>query len=343
MKNKKTKNDKIIKYPKQYHFSIGFIIIGVMFIYMLYHLFTYITADNITVYEVSQGSISANLEYNALALRQEQVINADNSGDVLYLAENFSKVGAKSNVYALDTTGDILDSIEKSTENSGVTLDSDSYSKIQNIISNFMLDYDSLEFNKTYSFKSELESQVEQLYTVSAMEAMEESVASAIQAGSFNIYSSPIPGLVVYSIDGMEDLTVDTFDSSSFDISSYSSQNLKAQESVVAGQPVYKVITSDHWNLILEVDKSVYDSLQEESYLKIKFLEDNAETWTNLSFSEKAGHYYLVLTLDDSMDRYADSRFVHVRFFSVLPQVLLKNICGERKFNRENINIPEQP
>jgi len=316
MKNKKTKNDKIIKYPKQYHFSIGFIIIGVMFIYMLYHLFTYITADNITVYEVSQGSISANLEYNALALRQEQVINADNSGDVLYLAENFSKVGAKSNVYALDTTGDILDSIEKSTENSGVTLDSDSYSKIQNIISNFMLDYDSLEFNKTYSFKSELESQVEQLYTVSAMEAMEESVSSAIQAGSFNIYSSPIPGLVVYSIDGMEDLTVDTFDSSSFDISSYSSQNLKAQESVVAGQPVYKVITSDHWNLILEVDKSVYDSLQEESYLKIKFLEDNAETWTNLSFSEKAGHYYLVLTLDDSMDRYADSRFVHVKIIN---------------------------
>ena len=66
---KAKKNDKIIKYPKQYHFSIGFIIIGVMFIYMIYHLFTYITADNITVYEVSQGSISSNLEYNALAIR----------------------------------------------------------------------------------------------------------------------------------------------------------------------------------------------------------------------------------------------------------------------------------
>ncbi|MBR4397054.1 MAG: hypothetical protein IKS93_04290, partial [Methanobrevibacter sp.] len=37
---------------------------------------------------------------------------------------------------------------------------------------------------------------------------------------------------------------------------------------------VYKVITSDHWNLILEVDKSLYDSLQGNNYLEIKFLED---------------------------------------------------------------------
>ena len=181
---------------------------------------------------------------------------------------------------------------------------------------NYILDYQPSEFNKTYSFKNELQSQVEQLYTVSAMEAMEESVSNAIASGSFNIYTSPVPGLIVYSIDGYEDLTIDNFDSSSFDISGYSSVNLKAQESVVAGQAVYKVITSDHWNLILEVDKNLYDSLQEDSYLKIQFLEDEVETWTNLDFLEKAGKYYLVLTLDDSMDRYADSRFVHVKIIN---------------------------
>ena len=313
--NKKN-NDKIIKYPKQYHFSIGFIIIGVMFIYMIYHLFTYITADNITIYEVSQGSISSNLEYNALAIRQEQIVYAETSGDILYLAENFGKVGAKTNVYALDTTGEILSSIESSTEQSEISLDANAYSKLQSIVSNYVLDYNPIDFNKTYSFKTELESQVEQLYTVSAMEAMGDSLSSAIASGSFTIYKSPVPGLVVYSIDGLEDLTIDFFVSDSFDISSYSSENLKAQESVIAGQAVYKVITSDHWNLILEVDKSLYDSLQEESYLKIKFLEDDAETWTNLDFAQKAGKYYLVLTLDDSMDRYADSRFVHVKIIN---------------------------
>ena len=316
MKRKKKNDNKIIKYPKQYHFSIGFIVIGVMFIYMMYHLFTYVTADNITVYEVSQGSISSNLEYNALAIRQEQIVYADNSGDILYLAENFGKVGSKSQVYALDTTGEILSSLEDSGDDSEIVLDEEDYSKIQSTVSNYLIDYDGINFTKTYSFKNDLESQVEQLYTVSAMESMGDSLDSAIASGSFNIYNSATPGLVVYSIDGMEDLTTDTFTADSFDTSEYSTENLKAQESVVVGQPVYKLITSDHWNLVLEVDKDLYDSLQGESYLKIRFLEDDTETWTNLEFQEKAGKYYLVLTLDDSMDRFADSRYVHVKIIN---------------------------
>ncbi len=318
---KKQQENKVIKYPKQYHFSIGFIIVGVMFIYMLYHLLTYLTSANITVYEVSQGSISANLEYSALAIRQEEIVNADTSGDIIYLAENFSKVGAKSNVYALDTTGKILSSLESSSDSSSVTLSADDYSKINNTISTYTTDFNDDAYNKVYSFKTELESQIQQLYTVSAMENMGDSLNSAINSGTFNIYNSAKPGLVVYSIDGLEDLTVDNFISDSFDTSKYSATNLKSQKSVEAGQPVYKVITSDHWNLVLEVDKSLYDSLQEDSYLKIEFLEDGVETWTNLEFAEKAGKYYLILTLDDSMDRYADSRFVHVK-------IINNNIAG---------------
>ena len=316
MRNNNKNEQKIIKYPKQYHFSIGFIIIGVMSIYMMYHLFTYITNEKITVYEVSQGSISSSLEYNALAIRQEQIVYADNAGSILYLAENFGKVGAKSQVYALDTTGDILSSIEASTENDSTKLATEDYQKLQNLISNYVFSYDGTDYLKTYSFKNELSSQIEQLYTLSAIDMMQDKVESAISSGSFNIYYSPTPGLVVYSIDGLEDITVDNFTNDNFDISSYSSTNLKAQDTVVAGQPVYKLITSDHWNLILEVDKSLYDSLADETYLKIRFLEDDTETWTTLSFLEQAGKYYLILSLDDSMDRYADSRFVHVKIIN---------------------------
>ena len=124
-KNSKKSSQKatktIIRYPKQYHFSIGMIVIGVMCVYMVYHLFTYLTSNNVTIYEVSQGSISSNLEYNALAIRQEQIVYADNTGDILYLSENFGKVGAKSQVYALDTSGEILSSIEEANENAEVT------------------------------------------------------------------------------------------------------------------------------------------------------------------------------------------------------------------------------
>ncbi len=315
-KNNANKDNKIIRYPKQYNFSIGFIVVGVMFIYMLFHMFTYITDKNITVYEVSQGSISSNLEYNALAIRQEQIVNAEVSGDILYIAENFSKVGAKSNVYAIDTSGSVLDNVKDSSQASEITLSPEDLIKLQGLISNYTYDFDSTSYNKVYTFKTELESQVQQLYTVSAMEAMGDSLQSAMSSGTFNIYNSPVPGLVVYSVDGLEGITVDTFSADTFDMTAYSATNLKSQESVEAGQPVYKVITSDHWNLICEIDKELYDSLEKESYLKIRFLEDENETWTNMERIEKDGKYYLNLTLDDSMDRYADSRFVHIKIIN---------------------------
>ncbi|MBR5648512.1 HlyD family efflux transporter periplasmic adaptor subunit [Pseudobutyrivibrio sp.] len=309
-------NKTIIRYPKQYHFSIGMIVIGVMCVYMVYHMFTYITANNITIYEVSQGSISSNLEYNALAIRQEEIVYADNAGDILYLSENFGKVGAKSQVYALDTSGEILSSIEKANENSEITLDEGDYTKLQNVVSTYMVDYDNQRFSKTYTFKNELESQAEQLFAVSAIENMGDSLTQAMNSGTFNIYSSPTPGLIVYSIDGFEDLTVDSFTSDSFDTSKYSTTNLKAQKSVEAGAPVYKLITSDHWQLVCEIDNDLYNALKEETYLKIKFLEDEVETWTTINFAEKAGKKYIILTLDDSMDRYADSRYVHIKFIN---------------------------
>ncbi len=318
------KENKIIKYPKQYNFSIGFIVVGVMFIYMIFHLFTYVTDKNITVYEVSQGSISSNLEYNALAIRQEQIVNADSTGDILYIAENFSKVGAKSNVYALDTSGSVLDSVKSTSQNSEVKLNNDDLAKIQTLISNYTYDFDTVDYNKVYSFKTELESQVQQLYTVSAMEAMGDSLQAAMSSGTFSIYNSPVPGLVVYSIDGLENLSVDSFLADTFDMSQYSSVNLKSQGSVNAGEPVYKVITSDHWNLIVEVDKALYKDLKyekKETYLNIRFLEDENETWTNLDYAEKDGKYYFILTLDDSMDRYADSRYVHIK-------ILNNNVSG---------------
>ncbi len=313
MKKRQKQNDNIIKYPKQIHFSIGMVIIGVMFFYMAYHMFTYITADNITVYEVSQGSISSNLEYNALALRDETVVYADSAGDVLYLAENLGRVSVKSQVYALDTTGEILSSIADETVTDDITLDSDSYTKLQSQITSFSTDFNGINYSKVYSFKTELESQVEQLYNISAMDSIDDSLQSAIDSGTFTIYNASTPGLVTYSIDGYEDTTIDNFTADSLDSSKYSATSLKSQDSVVAGQAVYKLITSDHWNLVCEISEDLYNELCEETYLKIEFLEDETYTWTTIDFSQQAGKYYLIMTLDDSMDRFADDRFIHIK------------------------------
>ncbi|MCR4693894.1 MAG: hypothetical protein K5773_01040 [Pseudobutyrivibrio sp.] len=310
---KNKEQDKIIKYPKQIHISIGFVIIGVMFIYMAYHLFTYITTENVTIYEVSQGSISSNYEYNALAIRSESVISAPAAGDILYLAENMGQVGSKSRVYALDTTGEILSSFREGGQDNSQNLTESDYDKLSSTVSSFTFDYDPQSFNKVYSFKGEMASRIEQLYNISAIDAMDDSLKAAIDSGTFTIFNSQGPGLIVYYTDGYESTTVDNFTSESLDLSKYSLNNLKSQDSIVEGQPVYKIITSDHWYLICEISSDVYNTIKDETYLKVEFLEDETSTWSTISFKEQAGNTYLILALDDSMDRFADDRFVHIK------------------------------
>lgn len=327
---KKKNDNKIIKYPKQYHFSIGFVIIGVMFIYMIYHLFTYITSDNITIYEVSHGSISSNLEYNALALRDETVYTAETSGNIIYLAENFGRIGVKTNIYAVDESGDIVTKLDVESL-ADEKIDTKSLAKLQSTVSTFMLEYQDLDYYKVYGFKNELDSQIAQLYNVSAMNAMEDQVNAAIEAGTFHVYQNPTPGLVVYSTDGYENINIDNFTIDMMDSSSVSITNLKSQDTVSSGQPVYKVVNSDNWNLICEISDSLYESLLEDHYIKIQFLEDDISTWTSFELTQKAGKNFIIMSLDDGMERYADSRFVHIK-------LLDNNISGLKIPNSSIVN-----
>ncbi|MCR5415335.1 MAG: hypothetical protein K6E79_00895 [Pseudobutyrivibrio sp.] len=282
---------------------------------MVFHMFTYITADNITVYEVSQGSISSNLEYNALAIRDETIVNAESNGDILYLAENLGRVGVKSNIYALDTSGKLLSSLTDES-NSDIKLDASSYSKLQSLVSSFSTSYNDMSFSKVYSFKSDMESQLAQLYNITAMDSMEGQVQTAIDSGTFSIYNSQQPGVVVFGTDGYESITTDDFTAENLDSSKYSYTNLKSQESVVAGQPVYKLITSDDWNLVCEINESLYETLSEDTYVRVQFLADDTITWATMEFKQAAGKYYLILGLDDSMEKFADSRFVHIKLIT---------------------------
>ena len=77
---------------------------------MLFHVFSYITADNITVYEVKRGTIAQNYTYQALAIRQEQVVNAETDGAIFYYASNLDQVGVKSNIYSIDHSAKLQNS-----------------------------------------------------------------------------------------------------------------------------------------------------------------------------------------------------------------------------------------
>ena len=62
----------------------------------------------------------------------------------------------------------------------------------------------------------------------------------------------------------------------------------------------------------MPISQETKQALQDKSYVDVSFSEDKKTATGAVSLSERAGQEYLTLTFDDSMERYADSRFLTV-------------------------------
>ncbi len=307
------KNDKVVKFQKQIRLPVGVIVFFIISIYVLFHIFSYLTAEQVTVYEVNAGTIAGNRTYQAVAVREEMIVNADRSGSLCYFAGNLDQVGIRSNVYSVDQRGDISKLLSAKNVESSALTDSDR-AKLENGIAGFLYDFSDERFQKVYTFQTDLSSDLQQYYSNSVMNDKAAEILTAQEEGDFQFYAAPQPGIVVYQLDGYEGLTMDAISSDVFAQANHDVTNLKTQNSVKEGQPVYKLITSDHWSLVLEITDELAEQLREEQteYIHLRFLSDNAETWAACSIMEKSGASYLVLALDDSVNRYADQRFLQV-------------------------------
>lgn len=307
----KKENDNIIKFQKGFQINIGFVLIVIIFLYIAFHIFSSLTKQNITVYEVEEGTIVTNNNYQALAIREEEVVNASQSGSIYYYGRNKSRVGVRSPIYAVDTTGSLSELLSVDEEMT-IPLDAKDVSLVAGDVDAFIHDFNLTEFHHVYSFKSNLEDTLQDIYTSNVQDTYADKIEAAQKAETFIRENAASPGLLCYTIDGMEGVTVETFDSGNFDIGSLEISNLRSKDEIIAGEPVYKLIKSDDWKLVVPIEEDVADQVREISSIQIKFLADNAKTWASLELTQRGTQDYLILSMDDSMERYADSRFINI-------------------------------
>ena len=79
------------RYKRKGTWNIGTILFGVIFIYLVVTVLTYLTKDRIAVYEVREGSILKNTSFTCIALRDENLVYADQEGYVNYFVEEIGR------------------------------------------------------------------------------------------------------------------------------------------------------------------------------------------------------------------------------------------------------------
>ena len=125
--------------------------------------------------------------------------------------------------------------------------------------------------------------------------------------------NAPATGILIYSVDGYENLTLEEFTSELFDTKNYEKTQLISNELVEAGQPVYKISTNEDWSIVIQTDQEKADELLKAEFVKVKFLKNQDTSWGEVSsYTNATGEIFVKLTFTNSMVTFCTDRFIDI-------------------------------
>ena len=293
------------------HLNIGVVTFLFIAVYIVFNIFSYITAVHVRRYEVVQGTIEVNTSYTGLIIRQETVVNAGYSGRLDYFLKDQTKAAHGTLICSIDENGSVSDRLNAAADTSAI-MDSENLADIQSGIRDFTKGYRDSAYYNTYNFKADLSGKLMEAVNLGALNAISDYTDYARENQSFHLYHAESPGIVAYYTDGLETVTADTFTPDMFDPSAHRKKSMMSRETVESGQPVYKMITDESWQIVVPIEPEIKDRLSESETVEIRFREDQATAWAACTLEQKEGQDYLILNLNHSMIRYAHERFIDI-------------------------------
>lgn len=302
----KSKTTDLRKYKIKRSLNFKLIIILAVFLYLLVTVLLYLTNPKVSIYEVREGSILRDTAYTGFIIREEQVIRSKKSGYINYLTPESGKVGAKTKVYALSNEPLSF----KETEEKSDALTAEEQSILLVKTQNYSENYNDGQFSDIYTLKTDIISELESKSSQNKQAQIRE--MNKQMGDALTIYKASDDGVIVYSTDGYENITVDKITESILDKKNYEKKNFTDNTKINADTPVYKLITNDKWTIVINLDEKTATELKEKKSLKVRFTKDNLTATAGFEI-QKSGKLTLgLLTFNSSMIRYAQERYLDI-------------------------------
>jgi len=301
----------ISKYRRKGDFNVGVVIFIIIFIYLLATIITYATRTRIATFEVRQGRVLTDHTYVGVAIREEQVVSVEMAGYVYYLHNNLSKIRLGADVIAISPIPIPLeDTLSQGHPLEISVITNDNHAPFIYHTRNFMETVDLQRFSAVQTFRSDLNHSFHGTASEVRSARVDEIVART--HGTTQLFPSPVDGILVMGLDGMEGLTLDDVSADTFLRGAYQITSFTDQMHVDAGQPAYKLITNENWYIVIQVDEEVSSMLAHMTWARIRFLRDDVLAWANPFVFTQEGEQFVALSLNHSMIRYAEERFIHI-------------------------------
>lgn len=304
-------SNKVTKYRKPLNLNIGMIIFAVIFIYIVICVGMYFTSKHIVWYEVKEGALSTNNIYKAVALRDETVVTATDAGYINYFAREGARVAVGDLVYTVDESGKLADYLNSDMTDDTTLSDTD-LSALKTEIVSFAGSFDNHNFTSVYDFKHDMEGTVLKLSNYNILESID-ALRSSGMTGLVKQCTATSPGIVVYSMDGYEDLTLEQMTGELMKPENYEKKQINNNDLIAPGIPVYKISANEDWSLVIQVDKDREAELLAAEYVKVRFLKNQQTSWGKVeSFTNAEDETFVKLTFTNSMITFCTERFVDI-------------------------------
>lgn len=267
-----------------------------------------------SIYEVKEGSNFEDNIFTGLILRDEQLVYSNKAGYISYFQKEGARVSKNTSIFAVDDSTQIMDIITNGEVPLSLTMKD--HAEFRYEIRNFQKVFSDDNFNSVYSFKEDAYSTVLNLLNNTMIES-----GHAIQEETGIMYSHDIQqstdsGIISYYMDYYEGITPDRVTMDMYDTEKYNRIFMRSNKMIKLEDPVYKLITSEKWTIILPLTKEQYDKLSGKEQLKFTILRDDFKLTAPSTFYTNQGtngtNFYVRLDMDKHLSNYLDERFLEL-------------------------------
>ncbi len=283
-----------------------------LILYLILLAWNYFNKKHISIYEVNTSEISDDSPIFAYVLRDEEVVYLPESGYINYYVPEGSRVSKSEVVYTLDDNDklrSVLSSLRSETPGSAAV------PTIREEIETFHNSFSMSDYSQVKDFHFSINNTILEQARGSLFRDLKKYIRSSGEDQSFRKYKSGKSGVISYYTDGYEALTSASITSDILNKNGTVERNQVAADGMVeAGKPAYKLVTSNDWSLITELDDNYYELLKDRDSVRVTIVRDGVSFNASIEHLERDGKHLACLSTSRFMERYINDRFLRIEF-----------------------------
>ena len=295
------------------NFAVGLLLLVVA----AYFIILFIKSErkpHINFYEVNEGTLVKEHTYEGIILRDEETVPSEGNGYVNFYLADTRKASKGQRIYSIDESGNLKSYLSSHADELN-TVNKEKLASVRNTIMHGSRDFSELSFRNSYLLKDSLDASVLEFSDIDALISVSEELKA--QGMSLQEFRTEKTGYISYNIDGFEDLSVTDINEKYFDRSTYERSRLKSGDLIVTGDPVYKIIRDEKWEIVFPLTDQDMLEFEDRDSLLLSFTEKGIET--SAAFVTVKGtdaQNYGVLSLNRYLVQFLSDRYISFEIVS---------------------------